>query len=86
LNRDLKIEMRLAAMRLKAYDRHKAQMKAIVEKLIALHVQRYETRNGKRVKLTRARKLAKAREIIDTLEPFDVRDDLKAQMEIMDAG
>jgi len=83
MNNDLKDEMRLRAMRLRSYDEHKHAMLSIVDKLVALSVQEYETVKGLRRKITSARRRAKAKKIIDTLPAIDVTADVQAQVDYL---
>ena len=83
MRRDVILEARLSNVRLKSADDIKANMREVISQLESWYLQEYETRSGIKRRVSKARRKAKAREIVSQLEPIDLRDDFVAQAKLL---
>jgi len=86
VNSDLKKEIRGRTLKLDAYERERNLLDRLEARLIRLFNQKHEVVRGRRITLTRRRKVAKANAIIDkALEgEIDVNRDSIDQVKLMD--
>lgn len=82
-----RLEARLRTLKLSSYEAEKALIDAAELASIKLLSQTHETIDGKRVKLTKRRKIAKHVEIIDRIfsRDIDIRADAINQVKALDA-
>ncbi len=69
-----------------AYTRQKIRIAMVMRKLTRLYMQTHELKNGRRVKITKSRKIARGNAIINKVfdEPLDIKKDSINQLKIID--
>lgn len=82
-----RLEAKLRTLWLGSYNEEKEKHDAAELGLSRLYVQTHETVNGRRVKLTDRRKIAKAKELLDRIfsDDPDISQDAINQIKAMDA-
>ena len=83
---ETQLEAKLRTLKLESYEAEKALLDKAELGLKRLYAQKYETIDGKRVKLTKRAKIAKAKTFLESLfsGEADVRADAMAMLKALD--
>lgn len=86
MEKELKQEVRARTLKLDAQEREKALLDKAELKLKRLYAQTHETINGRRVKMTKRRKIAKAKALLESIfsGEIDVSQDTINTLKILD--
>lgn len=86
MDKETKLEIRLRTVELESYGKESTLIDAAELASIKLYKQTHETVNGRRVKLTKRRKIAKHKALIERLfsTDIDVRNDAINQVKALD--
>ena len=85
MDKQIKAEIRARTLKLESYENEKALLDEAELRLKRLYNQTHETVDGRRIKLTKKRKIAKIKALLDTLfdGEIDVEDDAINMLKLM---